>query len=103
MNLDYETPESYFRDYFVNVKLQEWKCRMNQKAGLQYMNERQFIIEIMNTPTSIDNIHQSIYRSHHILEYVKELLDKNTPADVVRALISALEAFPNIDEYTIEE
>ena len=95
-----ETPESYFRDYFVGLKLKEWKYRMNQKAGLQYMNERQFIIEIMNTPTRVDNIHQSIYRSHRILDYVKELLDKNTPPEVIRTLISALEAFPNIDERT---
>ena len=71
---------------------------MNKKAGLQYMNERQIIIEIMNTPTSVDKIHQSVYRSHRILDFVKELLDKGTPSDVVRTLISALEAFPNIDE-----
>ena len=60
------------------------------------------IIEIEHAPTTLDNIHQSVYRSSHILEYVKWLLEEGTPSNVVRDIISGLEALPQLDTATAQ-
>ena len=49
------------------------------------------IKEIRSYPTVHENIHESIFRSYHILEKVKELLEKKTSGDIVLELINEME------------
>lgn len=54
------------------------------------MDTRTDIISIMEAPTTYNNVHESIYQSYQLLEYVVWLLEQNTPAPVVLGIIHAL-------------
>lgn len=41
------------------------------------------ILKIVEMPTTIGSVHESCYRSYHILEKVLTLLEMGTPGDVV--------------------
>lgn len=49
------------------------------------------ITEINKRPTVLDNNHESLYRSYHILEKVKWLLENNVASTVILELISDME------------
>lgn len=42
-------------------------------------------------PTVLDNKHESLYRSYHTLQLVKDLLEKGTPSEVVLGIIGEIE------------
>ena len=42
-------------------------------------------------PTTYDNVHESVFRSYHILEKVKELIEQKTPAYVMIELINDMQ------------
>jgi 16S rRNA C1402 (ribose-2'-O) methylase RsmI len=42
---------------------------------------------IKEFPTVLDGTHESCYRAYQILKAVKELLEKNTAADIISDLI----------------
>lgn len=50
------------------------------------------IREIAAMPTVHNNVHESVYRSYHILAYVEDLLRRGTPGDVVRDLLDEIKA-----------
>ena len=47
--------------------------------------------EIRKMPTTYDNVHESVFRSYHILEKVKELIEQKTPAYVMIELINDMQ------------
>jgi hypothetical protein len=49
------------------------------------------INKIMQFPTVHNNTHESAFRSYQILEYVKWMLEQNTPAPVILSIIKALQ------------
>jgi len=49
------------------------------------------IHEIMEMPTEIDGVHESVYRAYNILDYVKMLLSHETQGHVVYELIKHME------------
>ncbi len=54
------------------------------------------IIEIIPLPTSVEGnfpngVHESIFKSFHILEKVKKLLEYQTPYPVILELITEME------------
>lgn len=49
------------------------------------------IIQINRMITSTKGIHESLFRSYHILEKTKGLLQEGTPGHVVLMLISEME------------
>lgn len=55
------------------------------------------IQEIATMPTAIDNVHESVYRSYHILKYVEALLARNTPPAVALQLLRELQGFEPIE------
>ena len=50
------------------------------------------MIQINKFPTIVDNNHESLYRAYQILEAVKWLLSKDTPAEVIAWIIDSLES-----------
>lgn len=48
------------------------------------------ILDIPENPTVINGVHESLYRSYHILNLVVALLEKNVPPEVVLAIIVEL-------------
>lgn len=46
---------------------------------------------VMQMPTVQANFHESTMRSYHILAYMKSLLQRGTPPDVVLEIIESLE------------
>lgn len=52
------------------------------------------ILDISLTPTVVKDIHESVFRSYHILRLVKFLLKCGTPGKVVLALIEEIETLP---------
>lgn len=68
------------------------------------------IIDIANLPTIIEEIppssegvHESIFRSYHILEKAKWMLQEGTPPQVVLDLIEEMEVAGIEPKYTLEE
>lgn len=55
----------------------------------------EMLLRIVNSPTTLENIHESVYRVSAILDMVRYLLSENTPPQVVLCLISAAEALPS--------
>lgn len=55
------------------------------------------ILEIAAMPTSVDKVHESIYRSYHILVKARELLKAGTPPNVVASLIDEMMEAPRVD------
>lgn len=55
------------------------------------------ILDVMAKPTSIENIHESCFRSWTILEYVDRLLAEGVPAASVRSIIAELRDLPALD------
>jgi hypothetical protein len=49
------------------------------------------ILDICMIPTTHSNVHESVYRSYHIVQKVKELLQVGTPATVILELIQTME------------
>lgn len=50
------------------------------------------LAHIREMPTVVNEVHESVYRSWHILHYVEWLLERETPNDVILALIRDMEA-----------
>lgn len=61
----------------------------------------QDILDIMNMPTVINNVHESAYRSYHILSFVKGLLERGTPPAVVVDLLTQLQNAEPVREETV--
>lgn len=60
------------------------------------------ILEIVELPTTINNVSESCYRSYAILEMTIELLKKETPAEVILSLIQEMREVPRIEkEYLV--
>jgi hypothetical protein len=51
---------------------------------------------LMRMPTTIDNIHESVYRSYNTLRYVEHLLEAGTPAPIILELLREINDFPTI-------
>jgi hypothetical protein len=47
--------------------------------------------QIRRTPQIVDDIHESRFRSYHVLQYTKALLANGVPADVILDQIADLE------------
>ena len=47
------------------------------------------IQQIRKTPVIVDNIHESLFRSSQMLNYVKVLLELGTPTEVILEIIHA--------------
>jgi len=60
------------------------------------------IREIVETPTVIDGIHESCFRSYQILHYVEYLLSKNTPTIVILDIIDELKSWSSKEDETVE-
>lgn len=58
------------------------------------MSEPMFL-NIVNAPTTMSNIHQSVYRNARVLDMVRYLLAENTPSQVILRLIEATDALPS--------
>lgn len=54
------------------------------------------ISDVFLAPTTIDNVHQSCFRSHQALILVKEMLERKTPKDVVLEVINDVLSAPNM-------
>ena len=50
------------------------------------------LLDILSEPTVYNNVHESIYRSWHILNAVEWLLERNTPPEVVLSIVRELRA-----------
>jgi hypothetical protein len=48
-------------------------------------------IEIAMLPSDYNDVHESVFRSYHIVEKVKGLLERKTPPDVILELINMME------------
>ena len=46
------------------------------------------IAEIIEMPTVVNGVHESVFRSYHTLAFVERLLDDGAGVDVVRNIIS---------------
>jgi hypothetical protein len=66
------------------------------------MSDMNKLLDIMQMPTVIDKIHESPFRSWHILNYVETLLERDTPPDVVLEIVRSLRTAPKV-ETTWEE
>lgn len=55
------------------------------------------IREIAKLPTVIDGVHESCFRSYHILRYVESLLEQGTPPTVSLQLLRELCAFDSTE------
>lgn len=53
--------------------------------------------DIAKIPTTVNKVHESVYRSYHILNKVADLLHKGTPAQVVLELIAEMQDMPHVD------
>lgn len=53
--------------------------------------------QLASMPTVLDNKHESLYRSYHTLQLVKELLEKGTPGEVVLAIIGEVENLQSLE------
>ena len=49
------------------------------------------ILDIAKIPTVRNNVHESLYRSYHALDKVKELLEAGTPGHVILEIIATIE------------
>ncbi len=60
------------------------------------------IKEFADYPTTLrinkHGYHESLFRSYHILNKVKELLSKNTPQEVILEIIAEIETLPMLDK-----
>ncbi len=56
------------------------------------------IFETQNLPTSVNGVHQSVYRAYHILSIVQKLLAGETPSDVVLTILHELRSLPPKEE-----
>lgn len=52
------------------------------------------ILNIVNEPTTVNDIHESVYRSYHILNLVEDLLGRGVPSDVILELLRELREAP---------
>ena len=52
----------------------------------------------LNYPTINNNIHESLFRSYHILNTIEMLLEKNVPSDVVLSLLKELRDRPHVKD-----
>lgn len=50
--------------------------------------------DIRRMPTTLDMVHESVFRSYHVLEKVQELLRQQTPARVILEVIEDLQSEP---------
>ncbi len=51
------------------------------------------LFEIVNFPTVVENNHESVLRSYHILQKVKYYLKEEVPSKIILELIDELESF----------
>lgn len=59
------------------------------------------LAELPLIPTERNEFHESAFRSYHVLEAVKDLLERKTPPDVVLQIIYMVEAVhPELEELT---
>lgn len=58
------------------------------------------IFSIVNEPTVVDGIHESLFRSYHILNAVEWLLENNTQPEVVLAIMRGLRNAPHVERET---
>ena len=49
---------------------------------------------IQRMPTTLDNVHESVFRSYQILEKVKEMLSRNDSVETITETIEHLESNP---------
>jgi len=54
------------------------------------------LAEILKQPTTINNVHESVYRVAWVLRYVERLLRKGAPAEVVLDFIEDMENAPRV-------
>lgn len=54
-----------------------------------------YLRDVSNYPTTINSIHESVYRSYHILDKVLDWLKCGVPADVLLELVEEMKTAPN--------
>ena len=59
------------------------------------MDKTDYIKTLLEMPTVVNNVHESVYRAYHILRFVEWLLENGTPADVTIALMREAKRLPN--------
>ena len=50
-------------------------------------------VKLAIMPTVIDNKHESLYQSYHVLALACDLLERGVPGDVVLAIINEIRVF----------
>lgn len=58
------------------------------------------LIEIQKMPTTIEKIHESVYRSYHILEYVLNMVERGDSKDSIFEVVEFLREYPIDTEFT---
>jgi hypothetical protein len=61
------------------------------------INSGSQIQRVIQRPTTVNKVHESIYRSYAILDYAEWLLEHDTPPDVVLWIIRDLRRLENKD------
>lgn len=59
------------------------------------------LIKIQSIPTTIDNVHESAFRSYHILNQVLKMVDRNDSRDSIFEVVELLKSNPIDTELTI--
>lgn len=55
------------------------------------------VMDTKDVPNNAKGIHESVFRSYHIVEYVRELLERGVPGDVVLDILKSLQEEPPMD------
>jgi hypothetical protein len=50
--------------------------------------------EILQMPTVVDNVHESIFRSYHILGYVVKLINRQDSKETILEIVDFLNGWP---------
>jgi len=56
--------------------------------------------EIQRLPISLENIHESCFRSYHILNQVLEMIGRNDSANTIFEVVEFLKEYPVDTEFT---
>jgi len=54
------------------------------------------ICAIQKYPTSIDHVHESLFRSYHILSLIEKLLTENVPGNITLKVMRELRDIPQL-------
>jgi hypothetical protein len=55
---------------------------------------------IQKTPTILENIHESCFRSYHILEHVLKMIEREDSKETIFEIVEFLNCYPIDTEFT---